>query len=70
MTQKGKTCKFRWNTVIHNSNEKPNFMPFFTLNNIFLPKMLHSHNSNHRHQFCQNLVVTKDSERFAVLKLE
>ena len=38
MTQKGKTCKFRWNTVIHNSNEKPNFMLFVTLNNSFYPK--------------------------------
>ena len=70
MTQKGKTCKFRWNTVIHNSNEKPNFMLFCHAQQFFLPKMLRSHNSNHRHQFCQNLVVTKDSERFAVLKLE
>ena len=26
-----------------------------------LPKKLRIHNSNHRHQFCQNLVVTKDS---------
>ena len=49
---------------------KTQFHAFCHAQQFFLPKMLHSHNSNHRHQFCQNLVVTKDSERFAVLKLE
>ena len=49
---------------------KTQFHAFFHAQQLFLPKMLRSHNSNHRHQFCQNLVVTKDSERFAVLKLE